>query len=808
MKADQAPASGPVVFKPVVFKIEGMSCAACAVRLQRVLGRVLTSFFQSSPAPDGQAGAEEAATHEVNVNFATGTAQLLVPEALSHAQEELLVHEVVQAAEKAGFTALPEENLQQAAGAPPGPAASESGKRSFSRLVGENGKSGRQGFLILADFTVALMCTLPLMLPMLPGCGDLMPPPWVQLVLASVVQFWCARRFWRQGWAALRHGGANMDVLVILGSFAAWGWSVAVMAFRLPQPLYFDSGTTVITLVLLGRWLELQARNSARAGLAHLLQARPVMAHLESPGPDGGTLLVDVPAGQLQPGQVVIVRPGETVPADGTVLHGTSELDESLLSGEAMPVERGPGQQVLAGAINRLGALGVRVEQAGETTELARIVQLVARAQASKADIQTLADRISAVFVPVVLAVALLALLGNWIWLGAFAPALIRAVAVLVVACPCALGLATPTAIMVGTARGARAGILFRSARALERARKLTMLVFDKTGTLTEGSPSLVACQAVAPYSETFLLALAAALERVSEHPLARAVRAAAEERAPGEIPESVLENTLPKLVDIRAVPGQGIEGALPQGGQAWLGTRAFLESRHVGWTAEATAWLDRQETLGHTAVAVAWQRTAAQPAQLVGFLAFADRLRPEDRAVLQALVAEGITPALLSGDQPRVAHLVARALGIEIVRAGVLPGQKAEEIARLEAEGQIVGMVGDGINDAPALAEADLGIALGSGAALALESADIVLMRGGLAALPPALSLSAAVMRCIRQNLFFAFGYNALCIPLAALGVLSPVFASAMMALSSVCVVGNALLLNRWHPRFSPVDA
>lgn len=764
---------------PEIYRIDGMSCAACATRLERVLNRL----------PGVKA----------TVNFATQTAQAsFEPKLLSKEAGEAAVTAV---AKKAGFTAVllkepSAEEAEEELDADAGEGAEAPDVPNDNVPKDKDFESRR----LLADLSVALICALFLMLPMLPGLGGLALPRGAQLVLASVVQFWCARRFYRQGWAALRSGGANMDVLVTLGSGAAWLWSAVVTVFKLDQPVYFDSGAMVITLVLFGRFLELRARRKAASGLTALLSARPTMAHVEdSSSAQGGETpkdapLKDVSAARLRAGQIMVVRPGEALAADGTVLSGASELDESMLTGESVPVARGPGQKVFAGTINRLGVLRVRVDKAGGQTELARIVRLVAQAQGSKAAIQKLADRVSAVFVPAVVGISLVTLAGNWFYFGAFAPALIRAVAVLVVACPCALGLATPAAVMVGTARGARAGILFRSANALERARKLTMIVFDKTGTLTEGRPVLCALKALPPFEDSKLLALAAGLERDSEHPLAQAVRDAAKQNAEqaGGLPVVL------SVDDVQAVPGQGLEGTVaigPEKTPVFLGTRAFLESRGVAWPAEATVWMDAQEAQGRTAVAVAFGE------KLVGLLAFEDKLRPEDRAVLAVLKKEGITPALLTGDRLRVAQEVARKLGIETVRAGVLPVQKAGEIASLRKDGQIVGMVGDGINDAPALAEADLGIAMGSGAALALESADIVLMKRGLAALPAALSLSQAVMRRIKQNLAFAFGYNALCIPLAALGVLTPMVASAVMALSSVTVVGNALLLNYWKP-------
>jgi len=491
--------------------------------------------------------------------------------------------------------------------------------------------------------------------------------------------------------------------------------------------------------------------------------------------------LLDVDVSEVAVGDVFLVRPGERIPVDAEVLEGRSSVDESMLTGESLPVAKEPHARVFAATLNGTGALKCRALRVGAQTQLAEIIRLVGAAQGSKAPIQRLADRMSGIFVPIVLAIALATLAGWWLVAGAFTPALINAVAVLVIACPCALGLATPTAIMVGTGRAAQSGILVRDAAALERAEKIETLVVDKTGTLTQGRPEVIDVVPVSGVEERELLSLAASLERGSEHPLASAVlrKAAALGLAP------------PAASAVRAYPGRGIEGN-GQGRSAALGTVSWMQERGLSVDAERVDDMARQ---GKTVVAL------AQGTRLMGYLGIADRLRESTPAAVARLHAAGVGLVMLTGDNAAAAQAIAAQAGIARWKAGVLPQHKAAEIERLKAAGRCVGMAGDGINDAPALAAADVSFAFASGSDIAIEAADITLMRNDLASAADAISLSRATLSRIRQNLFFAFAYNALGIPLAALGWLSPVIAGAAMALSSVSVVSNSLLLRRWKP-------
>ena len=594
-------------------------------------------------------------------------------------------------------------------------------------------------------------------------------PRWLQLTLATPVQFWIGWRFYDGAWKALRGGGANMDVLVVLGTSMAWGFSAIVTVFGLSQHVYFEGGAAVITLVLLGKLLEARAKARTSEAIESLLRLQPKTARIERDGQ-----WIDVAVDALMPGDVFMVRPGESIPVDGQVLDGVSSVDEAMLTGESMPVGKRTGDRVFAATANGQGALRCRATGVGEHTLLAGIIRLVGEAQGSKAPVQRLADRISAIFVPVVCVIALLTFAGWWLYAGDFAEALVNAVAVLVIACPCALGLATPTAIMVGTGQGARAGILVRNAEALERAGRIAVLAVDKTGTLTAGAPQVTDIVAVGETADE-ALRLAAALEQGSEHPLARAIlaRAAAVD--------------LPKAGEFIATPGHGVAGEIE-------GRRLRLGSPE--WTgAGGAGQLEQLRQAGKTVVAL------SEGTRLLALLAVADALRPTSRSAVARLRARGIRVVMLTGDNPATAAAIAREAGIDEFRAGILPGDKAAAVNELKAGGGLVAMVGDGINDAPALAAADVGFAIGAGSDAAVEAADLTLVRNDLAAVDDAIELSHATLGKIRQNLFFAFIYNVLGIPLAAFGWLNPVVAGAAMAMSSVSVVSNSLLLKRWHP-------
>jgi Cu+-exporting ATPase len=738
----------------VRLQIDGMSCASCVGRVETALARV-------------------PGTSAVSVNLATITAQL---QRLAGSADDASLLAAVQ---RAGYTATLRSGAQAA------PASHR----------------GDDGWRV----AVAAMLSAPLVLPML---GDLfgahwMLPAWWQWLLATPVQFVFGARFYKAGWAALRNRAGNMDLLVATGTSAAYGLSLALWA-QDPQGmphLYFESAAVVITLVLFGKWLEARAKRRTLLALHGLRALRPDVARLRRNGAE-----ITVPLAEVQPGDTVLVRPGERLPTDGVVLEGRSHLDESLLTGESLPVARQPGDKVTGGAINGEGLLLVRTTTVGAASMLSQIMQMVESAQAHKAPIQQTVDKVAAVFVPVVLAAALLTLLG-WGLLGTagWAVALIHAVSVLVIACPCALGLATPATLMVGTGLAARHGILVRDAQALQLLRDVAVVAFDKTGTLTEGRPTLLDALATAalPGGRAELLGLAAALQAASEHPLARAVVQAAQAEA---VPPLQADNP-------RAVPGRGIEGtvagrALQLGSSVWM---AELGLADAALQQQARAWAAQGRS-------VAWLAEAAAGGapRALGLLAFGDHAKPGAAAAVAALQRDGIRVVLISGDNRGAAEALARQIGftdMAEVRAEVLPGEKARVIGQLRAEsrsglaaGRRVAMVGDGVNDAPALAAADVGLAMahadGGATDVAMQTAGLTLLRGDPMLVVQALQLSRAITRRIHQNLFWAFAYNVVGIPLAAMGLLSPVVAAAAMALSSVSVVGNALLLGRFRPK------
>ncbi len=711
----------------VEFSIAGMTCAACSARLEKVLNR--------------QTGIE------ANVNLAAERARVRLDGVADEAA-------VIAAVAKAGFTASVVNKDTRA--------------REKARRQAEYQREIRR-------FWISVALTLPLVGQMffMFGGGHHHPelPRWLQFALATPVQFWIGWRFYDGAFKALRGGGANMDVLVALGTSMAWGFSTVVTLFALDQHVYFEGGAAVITLVLLGKLLEARAKAQTSEAIESLIRLQPKTARIER---DGQWIEIAVDA--LMPGDIFMVRPGENVPVDGEVVDGKSSINEAMLTGESMPVGKSAGDKVFAATANGQGVLHCRATGVGEQTLLAGIIRLVGEAQGSKAPVQRLADRISAVFVPVVCAIALLTFGGWWLYAGDFAEALVNAVAVLVIACPCALGLATPTAIMVGTGQGARAGILVKNAEALERAEKIAVLALDKTGTLTRGEPQVTDIVALGTDADS-ALRLAAALEQGSEHPLARAVLARA---------ETVAVN-LPKVANFIATPGHGVAGeiagrSLRLGAPVWFGM------------ADDAAIVNLQQA-GKTVVVLEENGSA------LALLAIADALRPTSRVAVERLRARGIRVVMLTGDNAATAAAIAREAGIDEFRAGILPGDKAAVIGELK-RGGLVAMVGDGINDAPALAAADVSFAIGAGSDVAVEAADLTLIRSDLCGVDDAIELSRATLNKIRQNLFFAFIYNVLGIPLAAFGWLNPVVAGAAMAMSSVSVVSNSLLLKRWRPR------
>lgn len=638
----------------------------------------------------------------------------------------------------------------------------------------------------------AAVLSLPLVAPMVLRLFGIhwMLPGWVQLALATPVQFWLGARFYRAGWKAARAGAGNMDLLVAIGTSAAYFLSLYQLlraggGHAMPH-LYFESAAVVITLVLLGKWLEGRARHQTVAAIRALEALRPSTAIVRRNGRDE-----TVPLDALRAGDLMVVRPGERVPADGRVVEGASHLDEALLTGESLPVAKGVGDHVTGGAVNGEGLLLAEATAVGADSMLARIIRMVEDAQAAKAPIQRLVDKVSAVFVPVVLVISLVTLLAWGLATGDWQAALLNAVAVQVIACPCALGLATPTSIMVGTGAAARQGILIKDAEALETAHALDMVVFDKTGTLTEGRPRVVALEGADPAN---VLALAAAVQQGSAHPLARAVADLAAARGVAA----------PAAVDAAALPGRGVRARVGDD-VVYLGNRRLVDE--IGAAAVLPAALlaaaDHHEADGRT---VSWLvRVRGGETVVEGVLAFGDRVKATSAAAIARLRALGVDSMMLSGDNEGSARAVAQAVGLDHWLAHVQPGDKADVVRGLMTEGRQVGMVGDGINDAPALAAAHVGIAMAGGTDVALHTAGITLMRGDPLLVADAIDISDRTWRKIRQNLAWAFVYNVVGIPVAALGLLNPVLAGAAMALSSVSVVTNALLLRRWRPAPRP---
>lgn len=715
--------------------IDGMTCASCVGRVERALAKV-------------------PGVKSVSVNLANERAHL---ELLGQIDPQTLIAAVT----KAGYSASvwevehPQTDNQQ------------------QRLR-------RERWALI----MAIILAAPLVLPMLlqPFGVHWMLPAWVQFALATPVQFIFGARFYVAAWKAVRAGAGNMDLLVALGTSAGYGLSLyewATAAGRMPH-LYFEASAVVIALVLLGKYLESRAKRQTASAIRALEALRPERAIQVIDGREQ-----DVAISDLRLNDLVMVKPGERFPVDGEVVEGQSHADEALISGESLPVPKQPGDKVTGGAINGEGRLLVRTLALGAETVLARIIRLVEDAQAAKAPIQKLVDKVSQVFVPTVLLIALATLIGWWLYGVPMETALINAVAVLVIACPCALGLATPTAIMAGTGVAARYGILIKDAEALERAHEVSAVVFDKTGTLTSGTPRIAHLSAI-NHDEAALLQMAGALQRGSEHPLAKAVLDACAERG----------LTVADVTDSQSLTGRGIAGTLG-GRRLALGNRRLLEESGLNageWAESAAAW----ETEGRT---LSWLIEQSPELRVLGLFAFGDTLKPGALQAVQQLNARHISSHLLTGDNRGSAKVVAQALGITDVYAEVLPADKAATVATLKKT-SVVAMVGDGINDAPALAAADIGIAMGGGTDVAMHAAGITLMRGDPRLVPAALEISRKTYAKIRQNLFWAFVYNLIGIPLAAFGFLNPVLAGAAMALSSVSVVSNALLLKTWKPK------
>ncbi|WP_080419261.1 heavy metal translocating P-type ATPase [Burkholderia ubonensis] len=772
--AEPEPAIAPdAALGAIELDIGGMTCASCAGRVEKALANV-----------PGVARA--------SVNLATERATVHGAAPLDPAA---LIAAVTAAGYRASRVAAPAgaSGTPATTGAPAGTKPDAAKATDATDATDADTRKRREAIRERNLVIAAALLSAPLIAPMFaaPFGVDAMLNGWFQLVLASLVQFGFGARFYRAAWHAIKARAGNMDLLVALGTSAAYGLSLWMLLRDPMHPghLYFEASAVIITLVRFGKWLEARAKRQTTEAIRALNALRPDRARIVEHGVER-----DVPLAQVRVGTAVSIRPGERVPVDGRVVSGRSHIDESLITGESLPVAKDDGDPVTAGSINGEGALVVETTAIGAETTLARIIRLVESAQAEKAPIQRLVDRVSAVFVPAILGIAALTLIG-WLIAGAGAEtAILNAVAVLVIACPCALGLATPAAIMAGTGVAARHGVLIKDAQALELAQRATVIAFDKTGTLTEGKPSVTAFDAVGlPRDEA--LALAAAVQRHSDHPLARAVVAAhhADVAARGGA------TSAPVATDARAVAGRGVEARVA-GRRLALGSTRWRDELGIAAPPALDARAAELERAGNT---ISWLMRADAPRAPLALIAFGDTVKPGARDAIAALAARGVASALVTGDNRGSAAAVAASLGIGEVHAQVLPDDKARVVAALKrTHDGIVAMVGDGINDAPALAAADVGIAMATGTDVAMHTAGITLMRGDPSLVADAIDISKRTYRKIQQNLFWAFVYNLVGVPLAALGWLNPVIAGAAMAFSSVSVVTNALLLRRWKGR------
>ncbi|MDT8363890.1 MAG: heavy metal translocating P-type ATPase [Nitrosomonas sp.] len=723
-----------VADRTVLFQIEGMTCAACGDHIEKALHKLPGVKAALNPA-------NEVVRIIFNPAFTT-------------------IDELIATITHAGYGA------REITGS--GREAEKTRQRAIYRQE-------RRIFLISAALALPFLFE---MIMMLTGEHGSLLPQWLQWMLATPIQFWAGKRFYTGAWHALRSGSSNMDVLIALGTSMAYFFSTAVTFWQLDMHVYFEASAMIIILVLLGKLMETRAKQKTSSAIESLVRLQPKTAHIEHNG-----VISEVDVDSIQQGDVFIVRAGETLPVDGVVIEGISSVNESMLTGESLPVTKELGAKVFAATSNLQGLLKCRATGVGADTRLTAIIRLVEAAQGSKAPIQRLADVIAGIFVPIVVAIALVTLGLTWWWSGQFVMALIHAVAVLVIACPCALGLATPTAIMAGTGRGAQEGILVKNATALELAEKIQVLIVDKTGTLTEGHPVVTDIVTTNSISEIDLLQIAASLEQGSDHPLARAIMNQAATRN---------INCLP-IRDFVSLTGQGV-AAICNDTKYLLGSPRFMESSGANLDQSHLSALQAE---GKSVVAIAVE--AGLSPQIMGYLAITDPLRSTSAKAIRRLQSMGIDVIMLTGDNPVTAAAIAAQAGIRDFQAEVLPQDKAAAVEAIKASGRFTGMVGDGINDAPALASANVSFAIAAGSDIAIDAADITLMRNDLMSVADAISLSRSTLRKIRQNLFFAFFYNALGIPLAAFGMLNPVIAGAAMAMSSVSVVTNSLLLKRW---------
>ncbi len=791
--------------------VDGMSCAACASRVERALNavpgvasatvnfalaRADVAFDPHRVTTDAMANAVRAAGYGVETTRVSldiggmtcancagrveaalrgvpGVAAAEVNLAMERADVDLSdsrldTARLVGAVEKAGYKATLRTGDAEA-------------RRAQDRARDEEQRKAQRRDLMVLCVSAAL--TVPLVAQMVAMAAGLpmVLSPYAEVALATPIQFWAGARFYRGAWGALKARSGNMDLLVVMGTSAAYLFSLAMLV-NLGEAaeghLYFEAAAVIITLVLAGKWLESRAKRGTTAAIHELMALRPETARVER-----GAEVAEIAISEVVRGDIVIVRPGERIPVDGEIVEGETELDESLITGESLPVPRAAGDTVTGGAINGTGLIRVAATAVGEDSTLARIIRLVENAQAGKAPVQRLVDRISAIFVPTVIAIASVTLAGWLLAGGTFEAALLAAVSVLVIACPCALGLATPTAIVAGTGSAAKAGILIKDVEALERAHRVNAVIFDKTGTLTEGRPVVTDVVALG-LDERELLAVAAGVQAGSEHPLARAVVEKA--RGSGVTPEATR--------GLKSHTGLGVTASVGER-RVVIGNTALMRAQDID-AAQARESVDALEADGKTAIVVAID------GRIAGVMGIADRPRPEAREAVAELKDRGIETLMLSGDAQRVAAAIARDLGIDRFQGSVRPETKVAVAEELRSQGKVVAMVGDGVNDAPALAAADIGIAMGTGTDVAMETAGVTLMRSDPRLVAAALDVSRATWRKIWQNLFWAFIYNVIGIPLAASGLLSPAIAGAAMAMSSVSVVTSSLMLRSWKPK------
>jgi len=710
----------------VSLSLEGMTCASCATRIERKLNKL-----------EGV---------EATVNYATEQA------AVDYDSDRVEVDDLLHAVEAAGYRAR------------------------VAKRAAEDGERARR---LRNRVVVSAVLTAPLALLMIPPL-QFAGWEWLAFALSTPVVLWAGYGFHRAAWLNARHLAATMDTLISIGTIAAWAWSVVALTLAENAHTYFEVGAVITTLILLGRFLEARAKRRSSAAIRALLELGAKEVRVLRDGRE-----VVLPVEELGPGDLFVVRPGEKIATDGVVEEGSSAVDQSMLTGEPVPVEVASGSEVAGATINAHGRLIVRATKVGSETALAQIARMVEEAQAGKAPIQRLVDRVSGVFVPIVIVLSLATLAGWLLLTGDEAAAFTAAVAVLIIACPCALGLATPTALMVGTGRGAQLGILIKGPEVLERTRRITTIVLDKTGTVTEGRIRVADALPAPGVAREELLRFAGAAEDASEHPIARAIA----ERAREEL------GALPPVEGFRNRAGLGVE-AVVDGRTVVVGRPSFLGEWGVELPPELAGERDEAEAMGQTVVAV------AADGAVLGLLAVADRLKPTSADAVAELKALGLAPVLLTGDNERTARAVAADVGIERVLADVLPEDKVNEVRRLQDAGEVVAMVGDGVNDAPALAQADLGLAIGTGTDVAIEASDLTLVSGDLRAAADAIRLARGTLRTIKGNLFWAFAYNVAAIPLAVVGLLNPIVAAAAMAFSSIFVVTNSLRLRRFRSR------